>query len=313
MNSPLKIYYHRDFDGMASAALLAKALEECGKEDSILWDGVNFDRTLAWNSFGEGERFGVVDFHFHRNAAYWFDHHPTTFLTPEDEAAYQPSETHFFDPDSPSCPPIILKQAVENWGWVVPERFHDLVHWSNVIDSAGFDSAKQALYAKDPALRIMRALTCAPNLDFHNRVVESMKEETLIDTASDPDLERCYARACRNRDHAVEVFPTTIMERTVECLMADLRSKKLRRERFAPFYLYPELHYAVTLLPTRAGVHITAASNPWNRPPSPVHLGKILKGYGGGGHLYVAGCNPPSQKEALQWAREIYEQLSGVS
>ena len=53
----LRIYYHRDFDGMASAAILAEALEETGQEERTAWSGVNFDRTLKWDSFAVGERF----------------------------------------------------------------------------------------------------------------------------------------------------------------------------------------------------------------------------------------------------------------
>ncbi len=39
----LRIYYHRDFDGMASAAILAEALESSGREKRTTWAGVNFD------------------------------------------------------------------------------------------------------------------------------------------------------------------------------------------------------------------------------------------------------------------------------
>ncbi len=309
----LTIYYHRDFDGMASAAMLAEALQACGREREVRWSGVNFDRTLEWRDFGMGEHFAVVDFHFHRNAAYWFDHHPTTFLSPEDEALYQPSPTHFFSPQSPSCPPIIMAHAKEHWGWEPEERFNELVHWSNVIDSASFASAKQALFGTDPALRLMRALTTAPDFHFHDRTVHLMRTLPLMQAAADIDIERCYERAVRNRDQALEAFPSTMLERSVTGMLADLRSKKIRRERFAPFYLYPELFYAVTLLPTRAGVHITAASNPWNRPKQPVHLGNLLKGYGGGGHQGVGGCNPPDARTAEAWAREIYATVADVT
>ena len=306
MNDPLTLYFHRDFDGMASAAILATALEETGKEDHVLYEGVNFDRTLHWDDFAEGERFGVVDFHFHPRATYWFDHHPTTFLKEEDQNTYQDDANRCFDPKSPSCPPIIIQHARDHWNWEASEAFLELSHWSDIIDSASFETAEQAVFGKDPALRIMRALTCAPDLQFHNRVIELMKSETLMNIAANPEVDKCFARACRNRDNAIENFPPTIMDRTMEVLLADLRSKKIRRDRFAPFYLYPEIQYAVTMLPTRAGVHITAASNPWNRPKNPVHLGELLKKYGGGGHLSIGGCNPPSSKKAVIWSREIY-------
>lgn len=304
------VYYHRDFDGIASAAILAEALEATGREQGVRWAGVNFDRTLDWESFGAGQRFALVDFHYHPRAVYWFDHHPTAFLEPGHEAAYAESDTHKFDPTAPSCPPIILAHAVARWGFQPPAHFADLVKWSNIIDAARFGSAEQALFGREAAIRISRALTCAPDYAWHDRLVLLLRGRSLVQVAADSDVERCYERSSRNRDHALEAFPAHVLERTAHALFADLRSKKIRRERFAPFYLHPELHYAVTLLPTRAGVHITAASNPWNRPPeSGIHLGEMMKEYGGGGHHGVGGCNPPDDATALLWGHEIYRAI----
>lgn len=304
------VYYHRDFDGIASAAILAEALEATGREKDVRWSGVNFDRTLDWERFGAGQRFALVDFHYHPRAIYWFDHHPTAFLEPAHEAAYRESDTHKFDPAAPSCPPIILGHAKERWGFVPPPHFDDLVKWSNVIDAARFGSAEQALFGREPAIRVARAMTCAPDYAWHDRIVHLMRGRALVQVAADSDVERLYERSSRNRDHALEAFPSHVLERTATSLFADLRSKKIRRERFAPFYLHPELHYAVTLLPTRAGVHITAASNPWNRPPEDgIHLGELMKEYGGGGHKGVGGCNPPDDATALLWGHQIYRAI----
>lgn len=309
----MRIYYHRDFDGMASAAILAEALEASRGEVDVDWLGVNFDRTLDWESFAMGQRFAVVDFHFHPRAEYWFDHHPTTFLDPAHEEGYANDEKRCFDPTAPSCPPIILRHAREHWGWEPPERFDELSKWSDIIDSASYGSADQALFGGEPAIRVSRALTCAPNYDFHDKVVRLMRRRDLVQVGCDAQIEKLYDRSCRNRDNALENFSANVVERTASAVFADLRSKKIRRERFAAFYLYPELKYAVTLLPTRAGVHITASSNPWNRPQSGFHLGEMMKGYGGGGHLGVGGCNPQDDETGLQWAREIYDKLKDLS
>jgi len=306
----LRIYYHRDFDGIASAAILAEALEGARGEDHVTWAGVNFDRTLEWDRFSEGERFAVVDFHYHPKAEYWFDHHPTTFLDEAHQQAFQDHDRACFDPEAKSCPPIILRHAAERWGWQAPAHFQDLAYWSDVIDSASFGSAKQALFDTDPALRISRALTCARDFDFHDRLVAMMRTSELADIIEDSEVLSCAQRAERNRDSALESFPANIVDQTPTVMFADLRSKKIRRERFAPFYLYPQLNYAVTLLPTRAGVHITVASNPWNRPQGGPHLGHLMKDYGGGGHQGVGGCNPPSERQAFQWCEDLFAQLA---
>ncbi len=306
------IYYHRDFDGMASAAILADALEATGREENVRWSGVNFDRTLHWEEFAMGQEFAVVDFHYHQRAKYWFDHHPTTFLTAEDEASFTPDDRRAFDPTSPSCPPIVLRHAAEHWGYQAPAHFEELAKWSNIIDAAQFQSAEQSMFGSEPAIRVSRALTCAPDLSFHDKVVRMMRKKPLVQVANDPTVDRCYERSCRNRDNAIDNFNGTIRMSSGTALMADLRSRKIRRERFAPFFLHPHIFYAVTVLPTRAGVHITVASNPWNRPKEGIHLGELLKKYGGGGHEGVGGCNPPDEGTAMQWAGELYRKVENV-
>jgi hypothetical protein len=140
-----------------------------------------------------------------------------------------------------------------------------------------------------------------------------MRDQTLLEISLDPLVSKCAKRAERNRDNALENFPPNVVDRTPTAILADLRSKKIRRERFSPFYLYPELEYAITILPTRAGVHITAASNPWNRPSGGPHLGHLMEKYEGGGHQGVGGCNPPDETLAVQWAQEIFEVVSGLA
>ena len=69
MGSPLRIYYHRDFDGMVSAAVLASLLQGW-REDQVTWQSVNYDQRPQWLEVGTNERFAVVDFHFHPRAEY---------------------------------------------------------------------------------------------------------------------------------------------------------------------------------------------------------------------------------------------------
>src|SRR5437762_6089412 len=106
----LRIHYHRDFDGMVSAAVLAVILAE-QRGEKPAWKSVNYDQRTDWPAFEAGRRFAIVDFHFHPRAEYWFDHHPTTFLSEDLRAQYAPLEKWSWDESSPSCPPLILRQA----------------------------------------------------------------------------------------------------------------------------------------------------------------------------------------------------------
>src|SRR5262249_47187438 len=158
-------------------------------------------------------------------------------------ALYQPSDRWFWDEASPSCPPIILGHARRHWGVVPEPRFEEMAHWSNVIDAARFVSVEQAVFGEEPARRIMRALTVAPSRAGADRLAGSMLEHDLTGVAPREDVEKAYQRASRNRDKALEQFPPTVAWKRDGVLLYDASSDKIRRERFAPFYHHPDIHY----------------------------------------------------------------------
>jgi hypothetical protein len=299
----LRIRYHRDFDGMVSGAVLAHILQEQGEKP--LLKSVNYDERAGWETFEEGRRFALVDFHFHPRAEYWFDHHPTTFLSEELRAQYEPSERRNWDEESPSCPPLILRHAQEHFGYEPPDRFMEAAHWSDIIDAARFESVDQAIFGEDPALRLMRALTASPNPAWVDELATALITESLSDVALRADVEKVYGRAARNRDKALDQFPPTVLWNRGGVLFYDAASSKIRRERFAPFYHHPEVSYAVGVIPTRAGFHITCGENPWKQPTNGVHVGEMMEEYGGGGHRAVGGANPPSLAEAKRLGEEV--------
>lgn len=289
---------------MVSAAALAHVLRET-KDERVQWRSVNYDQRRDWENFQRGHRFAIVDFHFHRRAEYWFDHHPTTFLTPEDEALYEPSENWLLDTSSPSCPPIILHHAEKHWGYTISERFEEMIHWSNVIDAAQFESVDEALFGDDPALRISRCLAVAPTPDWQDKLVRDMIDLRLEEVAMRPDVEKAWTRAARNRDKALDHFPGTVIDVVHDVMLYDASSNKIRRERFAPFFHSPGIHYAVGVIPTRGGYHVTCGVNPWNTPSQEVNVGEIMNEYGGGGHKAVGGVNPGDKNRAHEIAEEV--------
>ena len=312
MAEPLRIHYHRDFDGMVSASILARILRERSGE-SVVWRSVNYDQRDDWENFERDRRFAIVDFHFHPRAEYWFDHHPTTFLTEELRAQYAPSDRWAWDESSPSCPPLILGHAARHWGYEAEPRFVEMARWSDVVDAARYASVEQAVFGEEPALRIARALTVAPSPEWVDTLVGALVEGDLATVASREDVEKAHQRASRNRDRALEQFPPTVSSKKDGVLLYDASSNQIRRERFAPFYHHPDVHYSVGVIPTRSGFHVSAGENPWNPPPEPwrsaAHIGSIMEGYGGGGHRAVGGANPETLQAARRVAAEVADKL----
>ncbi len=289
---------------MVSAGVLAAILRDTRKEE-VTWQSVNYHQRDDWENFGKGTRFAIVDFHFHPNAEYWFDHHPTTFLSDELRQAYKPTEQWAWDESSPSCPPLILRHAKEHWDYDPPERFVEMAYWSDIVDAAQYKDVEQALFDDTPALRVARSLYVAPDSAWLDDLVGAMSRQSLEKIAARKDVEKAFQRAARNRDRALEQFPPTIISVENSVLLYDASSNSIRRERFSAFFHHPEVHYSVGVIPTRAGYHVSAGVNPWNPPTDGVHIGEIMEGYGGGGHKTVGGANPPSLEAALKAAAEV--------
>lgn len=308
MPDPLRIHYHRDFDGLISAAVLATILRERAGEEPV-WRSINYDQRTDWPSFELGKRFAIVDFHFHPRAEWWFDHHPTTFLSEDLRAQYAPSARWSWEPTSPSCPPMILAHAREHQGYEAPKRFVEAARWSDVIDAARYTSVEQAIFGDDAALRISRALTASPSLEWIDSLVGAMADGDLESVAAREDVEKAHQRAARNRDRALEQFPPTVQWKRDGVLLYDASSSQIRRERFAAFYHHPEIAYSVGVIPTRSGFHVTAGENPWNPPGDAAHIGEIMERYGGGGHRAVGGANPHSLADSRRVAAEVAESL----
>jgi len=293
---------------MVSAGVLAAILRDTRGEE-VTWQSVNYHQRDDWENFSKDERFAIVDFHFHPRAEYWFDHHPTTFLSDELRAAYTPTDKWAWDEGSPSCPPLILRHAKEHWGYDAPKRFEEMAYWSDIVDAAQYKDVEQALFDDTPALRVARSLYVAPDSAWLDDLVGAMSRQTLEQIASRKDVEKAFQRAARNRDRALEQFPPTIQSVENLVLLYDASSNSIRRERFSAFFHHPEIHYSVGVIPTRAGYHVSAGVNPWNPPADGVHIGEIMETYGGGGHRTVGGANPPSLADALKAAAEVAELL----
>jgi hypothetical protein len=307
----LTIHYHRDFDGMVSAAVLAHVLREKAGEQAT-WRSVNYDQREDWLSFEAGKRIAIVDFHFHPRAEWWFDHHSTTFLTEDLRQLYKPSERWMWDESSPSCPPLVLRHAEQHLGYATQPRFDEMARWSDVIDAARYTSVDQAIFGDEPALRIARAMTTAPAPDWSDVLVGALVDGNLESVADRADVEKAHQRASRNRDKALAQFPPTVQWKKDGVLLYDASSNQIRRERFAPFYHHPDISYSVGVIPTRAGFHVSAGENPWNPPRPGAHVGTIMEAYGGGGHRAVGGANPPSLSDARRIATEVAERLRGA-
>jgi hypothetical protein len=81
--------------------------------------------------------------------------------------------------------------------------------------------------------------------------------------------------------------------------------------KFAPYYLFPECLYSVSVCPSSFRTKISVGSNPWKEEAGYHNLASICERYGGGGHPRVGAVSlePGALDKALRIAHEIVAEL----
>src|ERR671931_1565534 len=120
----LRLLYHGHcFDGVASAAVFTRFYRARVHPDSqvaytplLHTAGALFDEGMF-----DGDENAIVDFKYSPSPrlTWWFDHHQSAFLSPEDEAHFRAdtSGKKFLDTSKKSCTEYIADIAREKFGF----------------------------------------------------------------------------------------------------------------------------------------------------------------------------------------------------
>ena len=314
----LRILYHDNcFDGLASAAVFARFHREVVSPDAeVEYVGVTHKPRMGVDPAAilvDGEN-AIVDFKYSPDphVTWWFDHHLSAFLTPEDEAHFRADDSgrKFYDPASKSCTIFIADVLDEKFGFRRPE-LDDLVHWANVIDGALYPDAKTAVELEPPALKLMQLIEMAREPELIQRLIVDMQTKSLAEiVASDyvaPQLEPLLERHWRS----VEIIRERGEYRD-NVLFFDVVEFDIEGyNKFIPYYLHPECRYNVSVLVTPQRSKISVGFNPWSPLPREHNIAKICERYGGGGHPVVGAISlrPDELEDARRIARDIAEEL----
>src|SRR5271154_2111203 len=102
-------------------------------------------RILYHDHFFDGAENAIVDFKYSTDPrlTWWFDHHQSAFLTPEDAEHFRQdtSGRKMYDPSFRSCTNYIATVARDNFGFDAPD-LEELVRWADIVDGAQYADAK---------------------------------------------------------------------------------------------------------------------------------------------------------------------------
>jgi hypothetical protein len=271
-------------------------------------------------AFGNGEN-AIVDFKYSASpkVTWWFDHHQSAFLTPEDQKNFEVGQADgsqrmrkFFNPNYVSCTSLIADIAQVNFGFDTAPVL-ELIKWADIVDGARYESAKAAVEMAAPAMKLTMVIESASDNDLVPRLIPLLTEMSLQQVLDEDFVQVLVAPLMERHWAALELIRSRAM---VEggVITFDITDQPMEGyNKFIPYYLYPEATYNVGLSKSSFRTKVSVGTNPWtSRGPSElVNVAEICERYGGGGHARVGAISfpPDREDEARKAVGEIVAEL----
>jgi hypothetical protein len=313
----VRVFYHdKCFDGASSAALFSRFYRERIRSDvEFVFSGLLHRAGSLFNENDfDGDENAIVDFKYSSSPkiTWWFDHHESAFLTPQDAEHFEQDQSNrkFYDPDFKSCTSFLAMIAQTRFGFD-PAPVAELVRWTDIIDGALYEDAQTAVEMKAPAMKLTMAIESATDPTFGQKLIPMLATRSLQEIIDDPLVAPVLPPLLERHQRSIAI----LNERTESkdaTLFFDVTDKDLDGyNKFVPYYLHPESIYSVGLSKSHFRVKVSVGSNPWAPSEPTVNLARVCERYGGGGHARVGAISfDVSQHDAARKAgAEIVEEL----
>jgi len=305
------------FDGAASAALFTRVIEhlETGPfAFSFKACGYGPNQNTVDPAWLDGEINAVLDFRYTQadQLTWYFDHHRTAFQGEGDREHFEARQAEgkrFHNETYGSCTRLVADVARERFG------FHDplldpLVHWAEIIDSASFRDADQAVMRAEPELQLMSVLEHHGDAAMLERIIPRLAHEPLSDLALSAEVQEAWALlkpqheafVHRVRDKSVDLGRVVFVDLTEE--VNEVVGK------FVTYALFPDSSYSVIVSRGRTRCKISVGFNPWSKHPRTHDISAICSKYGGGGHPVVGAVSMAGT--AVNEAREAAQAIAQI-
>ncbi|MBC7924433.1 MAG: phosphoesterase [Bryobacteraceae bacterium] len=313
----IRILYHDHcFDGAASAAYFSRFMaDQVHPGAEFAYTGMahtaaqTFDEALF-----DGDVNAIVDFKYAATPklTWWFDHHQSAFLSPEDAEYWRRDQSgrQLYDPEYRSCTRFICAIARERFGYEAVD-LKELVQWAELIDGALYESAEEAVNLGAPAMQLTLVIEGSRGSDTVQKIIRAMQHRTLAEIMCMPEIQTLYLPLYERHIRSIDVIRTTsTLQRGV--IDFDLVTSGLDSyNKFIPYYLHPDSLYTVSVSTSTFRTKVSVGSNPWAKSPLKHNLATICERYGGGGHAKVGAISFKigAIEEARLAAAEISEEL----
>ena len=313
----VRVFYHdKCFDGACSAALFSRFYRERIRERAEFeYMGLVHRAGSLFNEDDfTGDENAIVDFKYSSSprVTWWFDHHQSAFLRPEDVEHFRQDHSgkKFYDPNFKSCTKFLATIAAEKFGFD-PKPLAELIKWGDIIDGAQFSSPEEAVGLAEPAMQLALVIEAAPEPDLVLQLMPHLSTISLAEMIELPIVKKHLKPLLDRHRRSIDILRERADQRggVVYFDVSDLDLEGYNK--FIPYLLFPSAIYSVgvSASPTRSKVSV--GTNPWKEPDPEVNLASLSEKYGGGGHARVAAISfgPGDLVRARQVAKEIAAKL----
>jgi hypothetical protein len=309
----LRVCFHdKCFDGACSAAVFSRFYRErlnSGAEFHYTGMTHKASKPFEDGTF-DGDENAIVDFKYSSSPAltWWFDHHQSAFLTPQDADNFRQDHSgkKFYDPTYKSCTKFVATIASEKFGFDA-KPLAELIQWADIIDGAQFASAEVAVGLAEPAMKLGLVIEAAPDPYLVPKLIPNLAVLPLREIIELPLVKTYFGPLLERHRRSIDILRERIDFRD-GVIYFDVSDLDLEGyNKFVPYYLYPDALYSVGVSASPARAKISVGSNPWKEIPADVNLAALCEKYGGGGHAKVAAISlgPGDVVRTRQVAKEI--------
>jgi hypothetical protein len=314
----LHIYHHNDFDGIASAAIFAKFLQienDCDFND-IVFHQVDYDLKNKWLEMTLQKPCAVLDYLYHPESDWWFDHHAAPFLTHKKviEHPYEDTLTTRWNPKALSCPSLFLSHLYHPFRkhyYFLQKQYSELIKWSDIIDGAKYKSPSDIYDRTNNYLNINKTLALCHCDEYVKLIIKASfynDLSILIETAQYKDL---LNNVIEQEEKAIEII-SKIIKVENQVAFFDQSPYDFPFQRYLVYHLYPNIYYRIGIFKKKDSYSISINYNNWKKDNNSkdeinkINLGKLCKKYGGGGRFNVGGILKQTHQEALNIAGQLF-------
>jgi hypothetical protein len=289
----------------------------------VVLEHVSYDVLPKWekeNYFSgltkKGIKIAITDFMFHPAADIWFDHHNAPFKKEEWQKEFKEAPFKRWQPEYKSCTHQVLDACVRELKYKAPRHIKELMKWADIIDGAGYKSARQALTLTIPAIGLTRAIgalesTGKPLVG----IVRALQSGGIAEAADLPSVHRITEQLKKGQEEVAKFYKTnTRVEDDGRIALIDESEIYGRQQRYYPYYFFPKSFYGVRYFfqPDVKMWHFSVGWNVWNKPKNGVDIGKLLRKVdsNGGGHQQVGGMELKTKEAAQAALKKILAALS---